>query len=487
MRKYATLHCSVCLFGIYLRPIGTALLFSLILACTGYSQSFTTCYGQTVLSITGPNSSTITNNTGSAVTVRISAKGGGGGTGYHTTSSPNQSQGGEGATIIGEFVMQPGETIRAIAGGRGEDAACLPTCSSNTGSGGGGGSGAVNCGFPSDCANGNILLIAAAGRGGYQSGGGSSGLGGLATLTECGDGGLTSGGRAGGGGGCSSSGANSSCATGGGQVDKSGLSPGGTKCSTCTSCGNGAEGMGGGGGGSISHGGGGGGGDKGGVGASGSVAANSRNTGSNQTNTSGAKEANSSAGTVEIVCLQALPVELVSFKALQKAENVQLTWQTASEMNNLGFEIERSMDAVNWRQIAFLSGQGTTDEEHTYSFTDWRPLTGVNYYRLKQVDFDGSFTYSRIINVDMRRHGSNFTIFPNPAKSSVTLIFDSKQTGDATLSLYDFTGRLVKLDAFSVEGSGFRTEIGLESLTAGVYLAKMNIGNEQWWERLIME
>ncbi len=95
-----------------------------------------------------------------------------------------------------------------------------------------------------------------------------------------------------------------------------------------------------------------------------------------------------------------LPVEYTSFTAQQKNQSVNLIWQTASETDNSHFEIEHSADAENWTEIGEVAGAGTTDQRTDYEFVHTQPREGINYYRLKQVGFDGSYTYSKIVSVE---------------------------------------------------------------------------------------
>ena len=238
----------------------------------GLAQTFTTCTGQTILSISGATTSTITNSTGNAVNVRITARGGDGGT-RNNVPSP----GGSGATMIGEFVLANGATIRAISGGIGS--------TGTSSAGAGGGSGTVDCGIPSDCGTGTILIIAAGGNGGSAA---IFGLGGLAATNGSGNGGSNQGTNAGGGGGVNSAGSGGG---GGGIVLKTDLS---TAVST------GAQGMGGGGGVAGTNSGGGGGHTGGNV--NNNAAAKSFNSGTNQNNTSGANGGANPTVAGNVVC-----------------------------------------------------------------------------------------------------------------------------------------------------------------------------------------
>src|SRR5690606_28158309 len=96
-----------------------------------------------------------------------------------------------------------------------------------------------------------------------------------------------------------------------------------------------------------------------------------------------------------------VPVELASFTASVSDGKVNLSWATASETNNYGFEVERKAEGQEYTKVGFVSGFGTTTETQVYSFTDNSVTSGVYTYRLKQVDFDGTFEYSNEVEVDL--------------------------------------------------------------------------------------
>lgn len=143
--------------------------------------------------------------------------------------------------------------------------------------------------------------------------------------------------------------------------------------------------------------------------------------------------------------LGALPVELINFqvKAVHEKE-IQLTWQTASELNNRGFEIERSIDGSNWEILDYVSGRGTTNELQSYTFMDHHPMIGYNYYRLKQIDFNEKFEYSEIrsvlINADKYQ---NLEIYPNPNNGQFRLTLHNPGKEKANLQIYGSKGNLV--------------------------------------------
>lgn len=114
-----------------------------------------------------------------------------------------------------------------------------------------------------------------------------------------------------------------------------------------------------------------------------------------------------------------LPVNLTSLNALSETKQNILTFTTASEINNVGFDIERSSDGIDFQKIGWVEGNGSTTEEKQYTFTDSRPLLGMNYYRLRQVDYDGRFEYSKIVSIMMK--SDDVIIFPNPAPDIIQI------------------------------------------------------------------
>ncbi|MEO1257372.1 MAG: T9SS type A sorting domain-containing protein [Bacteroidota bacterium] len=183
-----------------------------------------------------------------------------------------------------------------------------------------------------------------------------------------------------------------------------------------------------------------------------------------------------------------LPVELIDFQAkVQEGRTVLLDWRTATELNNEGFEIERSINGKNWERLGFVAGTGTTFENQQYNFTDARPFSGMNYYRLKQMDFDGAFAYTNIISVIVDVKTNRLSVFPNPAINETTLALETDYIGEATLSLYDFMGQRVKTQTVFLEGIAFRISMDLVGLPGGVYLVEVHANREYWQERLVLK
>lgn len=430
------------------------------------------------LSVSNGSTGTWVNTASGVATVRITAVGAGGGkntqVNYGDDGQVGTLNGGAGATIIGTFTVAAGASVFVISGKAGANSA-------NAGAGGGA-SGAVNCGNPSNCGTGAILLIAGGGGGtsGFFDGGGgrsTSGGGGGGDAPE----------NAGGGGGLNAAGTNGiNGATGGGQVSKTAISNGGAAGNNNGEAGAaGGNGMGGGGatdGGAIA---GGGGGQTGGDAESLTTEAfggYSLNTGTNQTNTAGADGGANGAGSVLVECLSVLPIELVSFNAkLQDQTSVMLSWETASEHNNAGFEVERSSNGSAWTNLGFVQGLNASAE---YVFNDAKPMSGMNYYRLRQIDFDGKFDYSPIVSAQLKSTtGGWLQVFPNPAQGrNINLLIPADIETEVTAKLYDQTGQLVR--TWSLQ-SGLQP-LDVADLPQGVYTLQTLIGGVMEVNRLVL-
>jgi hypothetical protein len=139
-----------------------------------------------------------------------------------------------------------------------------------------------------------------------------------------------------------------------------------------------------------------------------------------------------------------VPIELTSFSALTNYNDVILNWQTATEINNQGFEIQRSNDG-EFEKIGFVAGHGTTAEIYSYTFIDENVLAGEYIYRLKQMDYDGTTEYSNIVEVEVTQpiEYSLSQNYPNPFNASTTIAYSIAKDGLVTLKVYDILGKEV--------------------------------------------
>ena len=177
-----------------------------------------------------------------------------------------------------------------------------------------------------------------------------------------------------------------------------------------------------------------------------------------------------------------IPVELTSFVANNDRNNVTLNWATATEVNNSGFQIERKLNGTSeWTNLSFVSGKGTTTERNNYSYMDKSLSVGKYSYRLKQVDLDGSFEYSPIIEVDVNAP-DDYTLYqnyPNPFNPTTTIEYSLPEKSDVTISIYSAIGELVTTLANGTIESGYqKVTFSAADLTSGTYIYQMKaVGN----------
>lgn len=188
---------------------------------------------------------------------------------------------------------------------------------------------------------------------------------------------------------------------------------------------------------------------------------------------------------------QALPVELTAFTAKAEGKAVKLSWNTATEQNNVGFEVERKSGGVHWQKIAFVEGAGNSNAERSYSFTDNSALNGKYSYRLKQIDADGKFKYSQETEVSVDAMPGGFVVeqnYPNPFNPSTTIRFGFNKPTNAALTVYNQLGEQVavlfngqaesqKMYSVDFDGSGF---------TSGVYFYRLQTPERTEVRRMIL-
>ena len=176
-----------------------------------------------------------------------------------------------------------------------------------------------------------------------------------------------------------------------------------------------------------------------------------------------------------------LPVELASFVSKVSGRNVELNWATASESNNSGFEIERSVLNGSWSKIGNVAGNGTTSSASSYSFTD-RNLASGNYsYRLKQIDFNGNFEYFNLnneVNIGIPVKFDLSQNYPNPFNPSTTINFDLPTDGKVSVKLFDMSGKEVAVLVNEVKTAGYYSvNFNASSLSSGVYFYNITADN----------
>ncbi len=167
-----------------------------------------------------------------------------------------------------------------------------------------------------------------------------------------------------------------------------------------------------------------------------------------------------------------VPVELTSFAASVSEAGVTLNWATATETNNSGFSIERSVDNVDFNSIAFVDGMGTTTEKTSYTYVDNSISAAKAYYRLKQIDFDGTSAYSDVVEVDLTVP-TDFSIsqnYPNPFNPSTTIKFGLPVEAKVTINLFNTLGeKVAQLANTDFAAGNQRIDFNASNLSSGVY------------------
>jgi hypothetical protein len=215
---------------------------------------------------------------------------------------------------------------------------------------------------------------------------------------------------------------------------------------------------------------------------SGAWATDTPNSASGSTNKTRIRSNITSLSPFAVASGSALPIELLSFSGERAGTAVQLAWRTASEINNSHFLLERSADGRSFREIANIPGAGYSLELRNYAYTDRSPLHGINYYRLKQVDFDGSFTYSPVVSVRFDGEGG-LQVYPIPAKTEVTLLLPEGAEEEGLAYLFDQNGRLVK--EFALDPDTPENRLSLLDLPAGAYVLKVQTGRAFVTRRIV--
>ncbi|MFQ6114108.1 MAG: FlgD immunoglobulin-like domain containing protein, partial [bacterium] len=176
-----------------------------------------------------------------------------------------------------------------------------------------------------------------------------------------------------------------------------------------------------------------------------------------------------------------LPVELSSFTATVVDGQVMLNWTTHTETNNLGFDVERSIDETKFQKIGFVKGKGTTIIPQEYMFKDGHLAPGTYYYRLKQVDLEGTFEYSEVITVTVNAP-KEFALaqnYPNPFNPETMIRYDLPASTHVVLRIYNILGKEVKTLVDADQSAGVKmaiwdgtNNVG-EPVGSGVYYYKL--------------
>ncbi len=168
-----------------------------------------------------------------------------------------------------------------------------------------------------------------------------------------------------------------------------------------------------------------------------------------------------------------LPIVLKSLSAKSIIDGVNINWSTASEINNDFFSLQRSVNGLNWEDIAKISGKGTTSNESTYSYLDSKPLKGVNYYRLVQHDLDGKINYSGVTSVKFDIETTQLNAYPNPFTNKLTVSLVGYKGKTFETILTDVQGKSVFQKSLTADQNGLDVMLN-EVPKSGMYILSIN-------------
>jgi hypothetical protein len=182
-----------------------------------------------------------------------------------------------------------------------------------------------------------------------------------------------------------------------------------------------------------------------------------------------------------------IPVELTSFSASVVGEGIKLDWSTATETNNRGFEIQRGTNNRDLTTIGFVKGIGTTTEKQNYSYTDTDEQLGAVYYRLKQIDFSGSYEFSKVVEVTRVVSYALSQNYPNPFNPTTTITYSIPQNSVVTLKVYDVLGsEVAELVNGQVEAGIHKVNFNAYDLNSGIYFYTIKAGNFSETKKLML-
>lgn len=184
----------------------------------------------------------------------------------------------------------------------------------------------------------------------------------------------------------------------------------------------------------------------------------------------------------------ALPVVLTSFGVEEKGSDVLLTWETSSESENAFYTVERSQDGASFSPVAYLDGAGTSSRINSYQYVDPAPGNGPHYYRLKQTDFNGTFSYSEVLRVDVKKADFGLKFYPNPVESGRPLMLETSgaQGLTAQVEIRTLDGKLAQ--SLVVESVTIKPiQVDTQGIEPGVYLLRVMLNNQVITHKLLIE
>ncbi len=178
-------------------------------------------------------------------------------------------------------------------------------------------------------------------------------------------------------------------------------------------------------------------------------------------------------------CFGLLPVELTSFEGRFSEAGIRISWRTENEINNAYFELEHSAEGLDFQAITKITGAGNSISPIEYDFLHRDYLLMGNYYRLKQVDFDGTVTYSDVIFIKPTLEEDTFILFPNPVQDISQVFIQSSTSETAELVIYDAIGKRIHSQMLALQADSNQFELSTKDLSTGVYLLQLLDSSEK--------
>ncbi|MFS8083448.1 MAG: T9SS type A sorting domain-containing protein [Ginsengibacter sp.] len=180
----------------------------------------------------------------------------------------------------------------------------------------------------------------------------------------------------------------------------------------------------------------------------------------------------------------ALPVTYLNFDGILQNGNALLSWSTANEINNKGFEVQKSMDGQTFNDIGFVAGHGNSSQLHNYNYTDVKVLSGSNYYRLKQIDMDGRITYSSIIKLDYTKFG--WAVLGNPSSNNSWVQVQMDKSANIIVQVVGMNGSVIQnTNEGKIEAGTYSIPLHLNNVSSGIYVLRLIVDGKSYSKEII--
>ncbi|MGI8950287.1 MAG: T9SS type A sorting domain-containing protein [Chitinophagaceae bacterium] len=179
-----------------------------------------------------------------------------------------------------------------------------------------------------------------------------------------------------------------------------------------------------------------------------------------------------------------LPVTFISFNGILQNNSALLNWSTANEINNKGFEVERSNDGETFTDISFVTGRGNSSNVNRYTYTDNKIVSGSNYYRLKQIDFDGRFSYSSTIRLDFTKF--DWAILGNPTSNNSWVQLQLDKAAKVSIQIVSINGNIIQtINKGQISAGTYSVPLNLNNAAHGMFVVKLMVDNNSYSKKII--